>query len=97
MTTPDRPNRAIIYEPQYVSELEAIEPDQFRADECLQGLLWVLVQDPTQGFRSNDPDVWYFPLVRRDFPPVYVFYAFNDEKLCFLSIRRLDEGNGHGQ
>jgi len=93
---PDRPNRAIIYEPQYVSELESICPDQFRADECLQGLLWVLVQDPRQGFQSSDPDVWYFPLVRKDFPPVYVFYTFNDEQLCFLSIRRLDEGNGHG-
>ena len=92
---PDRPNRAIIYESQYLAELEQIQPDFFRADESLAGLLWVLVRDPTQGYQSRTaPDVWYYPLVRGDFPPVTVFYTFNDERLCFLSIRRLDEGNG---
>jgi hypothetical protein len=93
---PDRPSRAIIYEPQYTAELERIEPDFFRADECLSGLLWVLIRDPTLGYQStDDPNVWFYPLHRDDFPGVVVYYTFDDTKLCFLSIRRIDELNGH--
>lgn len=95
-TNPDRPNRAISYTPEFDEHLAAISGDFYRADECLQGLEWVLVRDPTLGYQSHAaPNVWYYPLVRGDFPPVCVFYTFNDEKLCFLDIRRLDEGNGH--
>lgn len=93
---PDRPNRSIVYDPDFDAQLTAIKGDFFAAEECLQGLLWILVRDPEAGFLSDTPHVWYFPLVRSDFPPVTVFYTFNDTELCFLGIERLDAGNGHG-
>lgn len=91
-----RKSRSVIYDDLYNQQLEAIHPDFFRADECLSGLLEVLLKDPTLGYQSHsEPNVWYYPLVRDDFPPVSVFYTFDDARLIFLSIRRLDSGNGH--
>jgi len=90
-----RRNRTVTYDPLYDQQLAEIHPDFFRADECLGGLLEVLLKDPTLGYQSRaEPNVWYYPLARDDFPPVTVFYTFDDARLVFLSIRRLDEGNG---
>ncbi len=95
MENPEDKSRRIVYEPQWDIELAAICADFFRADECLSGLEWVLIRAPTLGYRVGNSNVWYFPLVRDDFPPVYVYYTFDDEAIYFLSIRRLDAGNGH--
>lgn len=40
-----RPNRSIVYDERFDRELAEIEPDFGRADECLSGLEWVLI-DP---------------------------------------------------
>ncbi|MEX2118412.1 MAG: hypothetical protein WD847_02280 [Pirellulales bacterium] len=94
MSDEERPNRSIVYEERFDRELEQIEPDFVQADECLRGLEWAFVRRPELGYQSSqDSKVWYFPLVRDDFPPVCVFYTFDDKSLCFLSIR-LMPGNG---
>lgn len=85
-----------MYDPLYDQQLSEIEPDFFRTDECLSGLLEAMLKNPRLGYCSRlEPSVWYYPLVREDFPPVFVFYTSDDTRLVFLSIRRLSDGNGH--
>ncbi|MBI1899492.1 MAG: hypothetical protein HYS13_00080 [Planctomycetia bacterium] len=89
--------RDIVYEPQFDDELAQIQPDFWRADEAMQGVEHLLGRFPQVGYQVQDSPVWYFPLLNpvEDFPPVYIFYTFDDKQVFFLSIRRMSTGNGH--
>ena len=88
--------REVIYEPQFDDELTRIQPDFFRADECLQGAEWLLARAPEQGYRGNPrSSVWILPVVDvPNFPPVVIYYTFDDRYVYMLSIQLGSTGNG---
>lgn len=80
--------RSVQYEPEFESELRAIEADFFRADEFIQGAEWTLSRDPQYGTRIGSSDVWFLPLARwKNLPAAVIYYTFSDTMVFMLSIQ----------
>ena len=86
------PNRDIIEDifngvPTFRNELLAIEPDRKKADDLIDGAVWVLSRDPTQGIQmSPHSPLWYFEILG----PLrcLLYYAFDSREVLFISIVR---------
>jgi hypothetical protein len=88
--------RKVKYEQRFDDELKQIEPDFWRADECLQGAEWLLARDPERGYRANpSSNVWILPVVDvPGFRPVVIYYTFDDRYVYMLSIQLSSGGDG---
>jgi hypothetical protein len=94
--TQGNPRRLILW-PRFETEWAEIARAKPRAAEYLDGLEWLLTRDPFAGFQSEKhPNLWYFPLLQPEGPPLQVIYMFTSQLIWFLSVHLLDETNGHG-
>jgi len=83
------PNRKIIEDLHFRNELLAVEPDPKRADQLIEGAIWVLSRDPYQGVQQGGPYslTWFFTV---QIPPnrqALLFYAFDDSEVLLVSFQ----------
>ena len=83
------PNRKIIEEPSFRRELTAIESDPRAADELLEGALWVLSRNPTQGQHLGGyySLTWYVTIARPGKSQLVLYYTFDAEEVLLVSIQ----------
>lgn len=83
--------REICYSKQYEKELSEFDSDVKRTDEFMRGAVWTLSRNPEHGTRiAKNSRVWFLPI--EDTPtatPVAVYYTFNENKVLFLSIKKV--------
>lgn len=83
--------RDIYFSERYEKELASFGMDVKRSDEFVQGAVWTLSRDPEYGTQiAKNSRVWFLPI--EDTPtatPVAIYYTFNEDKVTFLSIRKV--------
>ena len=84
--------REVVYEPTFDSELKAIHPSFQRAEEFVDGAVWILARSPESGHRiSTTSNVWMLPVAQvDDIPHAAIFYTFTNTHVWLLSIKRSD-------
>ena len=84
--------RTIVRDPQFDEELRQIIPVAQHADEFVTAAEFTLARNPEIGLQARPgSDVWCIPV--HDVPgvtPVILYYAFNEEKVMFLSIKETE-------
>ena len=80
--------RTVREEPLFLEQLAKIEPDVQRADEFLEGVVWLLSREPGYGTQiQTGSSVWAVPAV---FSPAMnqltVYYTFDNNQVYLLSI-----------
>lgn len=72
---------------RFDSQLKTIEPDAQRAQQLIEGPLWVVSRDPKAGTRVRDTDVWY--VLAKDVQKnrlLIIWYSFDLKNLFLLSV-----------
>lgn len=73
--------------PTFRNDLLAIEPDARKADELIEGAIFVLSRDPCRGLRLGPySDVWYFDI--SGLRPCVLYYTFSASEVLLISIKR---------
>jgi hypothetical protein len=81
--------REIVEEHQFVKELQAIEKDSEKADEFIDGAKWALSRRAEIGTQIGKSHVFFLPVAFSSaVGPVVLFYAFDENRVFFLSIRK---------
>lgn len=82
--------RSIEHTEQYEREMQAIMPDARRADEFIEGTVWLLCRRPEYGTPIVAGSSVRFVSVTKeavDIPPLVLYYTFNENYVYFLSIQ----------
>jgi hypothetical protein len=88
MLLPPSKLREIIKQAQFEDELRELESDPVRADEFIEGAEFVLSRNPEYGTKVAR-DVWFLPMWRQTLGhSVSLFYAYDPDRVFFLSIQR---------
>jgi hypothetical protein len=77
----------IVEEVRFATELAALMGSSIRADEFMEGAIWVLARKPETG-RKLTEDVWILPMLLQN---TSLFYRFDDHQVYLLSIRSVEE------
>lgn len=73
--------------PTFRNELLAIEPDARKADDLLEGALFVLRHDPSQGVQNSPHSLtWYFEILKPH--RCILYYTFDVKEVLLVSIQR---------
>jgi hypothetical protein len=73
--------------PHFRNQLLAIEPDEKAADRLIDGAIWVLSRDPSQGAQhSPHSPLWYFEIIGP--PRCILYYTFDVIEVLLISIQR---------
>lgn len=82
--------RTIVKNKRFEKELEALKLDTKGADDFIEGTEWVLSRNPEYGVRlSPDMNIWVVTVSDiSSLPPLKLYYAFNNDYVWFLSIKR---------
>lgn len=83
---PDKKRREVIESPRYTKERNLLQPDVARMDEILDGVVWVLSEDPTVGRKTPNPAIWAMPTIAWNTVPLVVYYSFNENQVVLESI-----------
>jgi hypothetical protein len=75
----------IVEEERFTTELAALMANPVRADEFMEGAIWVLARKPEAGIKLTE-DVWILPMLLRN---ISLFYRFDDNHVYLLSIRSI--------
>jgi plasmid stabilization system protein ParE len=81
------PLRTVVCEHKFEAELKKIEPSARRADELIEGAIWVLARNPKCGRNVPGTSVWC--VFSRDVPKgreLGIFYTFNASHVILLSV-----------
>jgi len=76
----------IVEEHRFSTELAALMADPVRADEFMEGAMWVLSRRPTSGRKLTD-DVWFLPMTATN---ISLYYRFDDNNVYLLSIQLIE-------
>ena len=70
----------------FTNEFRAIRAKHPRAKEFLDGVLFILKRDPSEGYKWGS--LWSLSSVRgaADLPLLTVFYTFDDDRVTLCSI-----------
>jgi len=80
-------HRTVIETKQFRKELRRIESNPVRADELIDGAKWVLSRDPYRGVQLEPRSrVWFVAIDPPKGRPIGLYYAFDADKVHFLSI-----------
>lgn len=80
--------REVIEEHRFSRELKRIIAQEKRADEFINGAIWVLSRDPRKGKRIGSSDVWFLAMQEiPDVLPVVLYYTFDSEHMFLMSIQ----------
>lgn len=84
-----RKHREIVEEHRFTEELAKLIGNARRADEFVDGAVWVLSRDPKSGTPIGKGPVHFLPVGGSAIiDPVVLYYTFDDERVYFLSIRK---------
>ena len=89
MTKPQHEHREIVEEHCFIEELGKLIANARRADEFIDGAKWVLSRYPKAGTLIGKGPVYFLPMGESTVAdPVVLYYAFDGERVYFLSIRK---------
>lgn len=86
--------RTVVWEDSFLRDLYRIQSDRRKADLFIEGAEQYLVRAPDSGVQIYEGSpVWMISVPEiANFPPLSLFYAFNDDYVFALSIRlRVEE------
>jgi len=76
----------IVEEDRFATELAALVADPIRADEFMEGAMWVLARKPEAGLKLTE-DVWILPMLLQS---ISLYYRFDDHQVFLMSIRSVE-------
>lgn len=80
--------REVIQEPSFTRELHRLIKDAKRADEFIDGVVWLLARSPRQGRQISNSHVWYAPMKQKvGILPIVIYYTFDDDFVNLMSIQ----------
>jgi hypothetical protein len=79
--------REIVEEEQFLDEKQGLDPDPVRADEFIEGAVFVLSRNPKAGKQVGE-HVWFLPMAQSD---LGLFYTFDNDHVYLLSLQRSPE------
>jgi hypothetical protein len=89
MEASQQKHREIVEEERFKEELAKLIGDARRADEFIDGAKWVLSRRPTAGTPIGTGVVHFLSIAESSVAdPIVLFYAFDDNYVHFLSIRK---------
>lgn len=85
--------RTVVYEHTFLKELYELECDPIKADLFIEGVEQHLACAPDIGTQAYEGSLIWFLSVSElsDFPPLMIFYTFNESTVYRLSIRLQSE------
>ncbi len=79
--------RTVVRDPRFEAEMKQIESHVEKADEFLRGAETILSRKPEAGHHlGGDSLVWFLPGYTVG---LSIYYTFDDEKVYWLSIRKI--------
>lgn len=80
--------REIVFEKSFEASLKAIEEDDIRADEFINGVEWVLLRDPESGHRISG-NLWFIAEeTAGSAVPLCIYYTFSETQINLLAIHK---------
>lgn len=84
--------RKVVKHPGYELAVANIGEEFDRARQIFAGPEWSIRRSPdSDGIIIAEIDVWRAKLSGPGFPSHFIYYAFDDETVRFLAIKRCDE------
>lgn len=84
--------REVVYTPEFEESLRSIDGDPVRADEFVRGVEYEICRRPELGDRVAEGLEVYGRAItdRPGYPPVVLYYAFNQTHIFLLNIIKFD-------
>ena len=84
--------RKVIRHPQYELAVANIGEEFDRARQVIAGAEWSIRRSPEgDGICDAEIDVWRARLFGPGFPSHFIYYAFDDKAVRFLTIKRCED------
>ena len=78
--------REIEHDHDFDVQLTALHDDWFRAEEFIDGAMWLLGRAPEEGKHIHG-DIWFLPVTTIEgFPTACIYYSFTDRIVRLRSI-----------